>query len=238
MKSKVFIYTIVFLLGTCFQGRTQEMKPNRLSGGVGYFMAGYTGFNLGSMNTQLTNNGYPELTNGSFTFGGGGHFVHKNFIIGGEGHGLSNSSASNTNYNLNISGGYGFFNLGYILYHNPTLNIYPMLGFGGGGASIAITDKNKLPENFDDLLDDPTRESYITNGGFMINFSIGADFFISGIKTESASGGWLMGIKAGYILNTGGDDWYFNNEKITGSPNADISGPYVRLTFGGGGLGK
>ena len=238
MKSKTLIYIIVLLTGAYFQGFAQQTKPNRVSGGMGYFMVGYTGFNLGSMNTQFANKGYPELTNGSFTFGGGGHFVYKNFIIGGEGHGLAGSSASNSGYNLNISGGYGFFNLGYIIYHNPTVNIYPMFGFGGGGASIAITDKNKLPENFDDLLDNPARESYITNGGFMMNFSIGADFIISGIKTEATSGGWLVGAKAGYILNTGGDDWYFNNEKIAGSPNAGISGPYVRLTIGGGGLGK
>jgi len=238
MKTKAIIPITVFLLATNLVGFSQETKSNKVSGGLGYFMVGYTGFNLGGMNTLLKDNGYPELTNGSFTFGGGGHFIVNNFIIGGEGHGLSGSKSSNANYDLAIGGGYGFFNLGYIVYNNPTVNIYPLLGFGGGGATIGITDKSKIPENFNDLLENPARESYITNGGFMMNLSIGADFFIAGAKNENFSGGWIMGIKAGYIYNTSGDDWYFNNEKIAGSPNAGISGPYVRLTIGGGGLGK
>lgn len=237
MKVKYLIFIIVLLTGAYFQGPAQETKTNRLSGGLGYFMIGYAGFELESINTQFKNKGYPELANGSFTFGGGGHFVFKNFIFGGEGHGTTGSNASNANYNLNLSVGYGFFNLGFILYHNPTVNIYPILGLGGGGATIAITEKNKYPKNFDDLLNDPARESYITNNGFLINFSIGADYIISGIKTKTTSGGWLVGVKAGYILNASGNDWSFNDENIAGSPNAGISGPYVRLTFGGGGLG-
>ena len=72
----------------------------------------------------------------------------------------------------------------------------------------------------------------------MINVSIGADFFFLANKTENASGGWIMGIKAGYIYNASGNDWYFNNEQIVGSPNSGISGPYVRLVIGGGGLGN
>jgi len=94
------------------------------------------------------------------------------------------------------------------------MNIYPLLGFGGGGSTIGITDKSKIPDSFDNLLENPARESYITNGGFMMNFSIGADFFILGSRTENASGGWIMGIKAGYIYNVSGNDWYFNSEKI------------------------
>ena len=237
MKTNAIILITVFLSVANFAGYSQEAKSNKETGGLGYFMMGYTGFNLGGMNTQLKESGYPELTNGSFSFGGGGHFVINNFIVGGEGHGLSGSKSSNADYNLAIGGGYGFFNLGYILYHNPTVNIYPLLGFGGGGVTIGITDKNKIPGNFDALLENPARESYITNGGFMMNLSVGADFFIAGSKNENFSGGWIMGIKAGYIYNAN-NNWYFDNQEIAGSPNGGISGPYVRLVLGGGGLGK
>lgn len=238
MKIKTIIFIALFLFGTSLQGFSQETETNKVSGGLGYFMLGYTGFNLGEMNTQFKDSGYPELTNGSFTFGGGGHFIINNLIIGGEGHGLSGGKSSNAEYDLAMSGGYGFFNLGFILYHNPTVNIYLLLGFGGGGAVIGITDKSKSPENFNALLENPARKSYITNGGFMMNFSVGADFFVRASKTGNSSGGWIMGIKTGYIYNMNRNDWYFNNEKITGSPNARISGPYVRLTIGGGGLWK
>jgi hypothetical protein len=238
MKTKTIILIATIIAGTCFKGFSQETKSNKVSGGLGYLMIGYTGLDLGNMNSLFKEYGCPELSNSSFTFGGGGHFILKNFIIGGEGHGISGSKSSNTNYDLRMGGGYGFFNLGYLIYRNPGMNIYPLLGFGGGGSTIGITDKSKILENFDDLLENPARESDITNGGFMMNFSIGADFFVLASKSENASGGWIMGIKAGYIYNVSGNDWYFNNEKITGSPNAGISGPYVRLTIGGGGIGK
>ncbi len=236
MKTKTIILIAIVIAN--ISGFAQETKSNKVSGGLGYFMIGYTGMELGNMNSLFKENGYPELSNSSFTFGGGGHFVFKNFIIGGEGHGISGGSSSNAKYDIKLGGGYGFFNLGYILYHNPTVNVYPLLGFGGGGSTIGITDKSKNPENFNDLLENPARESYITNGGFMLNFSLGADFFVLASKSENGSGGWIMGIKAGYVYNASGNDWYFNNKETAGSPDAGISGPYLRLTIGGGGMGK
>jgi hypothetical protein len=131
MKTKTIILIATIIAGANFCGFSQETTANKVSGGLGYFMIGYASLDLGNMNSLFKENGYPELNNSSFTFGGGGHFIFKNFIIGGEGHGISGSKSSNTHYDVKMGGGYGFFNLGYILYHNPTVNVYPLLGIGG-----------------------------------------------------------------------------------------------------------
>jgi len=209
---------------------------NLVYGGVGYFMAGYSVVDLDNLNQSLSNSGIPELDRGSITIGGGGHYIIKNIIIGGEGHGVTGKNAENDNYKSAYSAGYGFFNLGYVILNSPSFNFYPLIGFGGGGMTVSILDKSKLTNSFDDILDDPARESYLTKGGFLMNFSLGADYFFVGEKSESTTGGFLIGIKAGYILDVSNNDWDFNGQHLNNSPGSGVSGPYVRITFGGGGL--
>ena len=238
MKTKLILLQMILTTMFGFRATAQETGGHRISGGTGYFMAGYSWLNLKNMNAALTENGYPKLTNGSVTFGGGGNFVYKNLIFGGEGHGINGTSASNTGYDVNINGGYGFFNFGYMAYHTPGVFIYPLLGLGGGGTTIGIIPKDRYPQNFDDLLNDPARQSWITSGGFMMNFSLSADFLVAGAKTDTSSGGWFLGIKAGYIASFSNSDWKMGNMTIPGSPDAGISGPYVRISLGGGSFGK
>jgi hypothetical protein len=236
MKAKVLIIGMFIMAGAGFGGFAQETNTKKVSGGVGYFMIGYSGFSVSDINTQFQISGYPELQKGTISLGGGGHFVYRNWIIGGEGHGLPGGKVSNDRYDLSISGGYGFFNTGYIVYHTKTLNLYPLVGVGGGGSSVVITEKANEPSGFEEVLCNSARQSTITNGGFMMNFSIGADFFVLADKTENATGGWLIGIKAGYVVQLNNNQWYFNGRSLQESPQGCISGPYVRLTIGGGGL--
>jgi len=112
-----------------------------------------------------------------------------------------------------------------------------LVGFGGGGMTVSITDKSKLTSSFDDILEEPARESYLNSGGFLLNLSLGSDYFFAGSKSDKYSGGFLIGLKAGYILNLSGNDWYFGGNELDNSPNSGISGPYVRIVIGGGGIG-
>jgi len=220
-----------------FNSKAQDTdKNNHVYGGVGYFLTGYSLFQLDDLNQTFKDAGYPELDNGSISFGGGGHYIFKNFIIGGEGHGLTGSTSENSDYKTSISGGYGFFNLGYLIFNSPSINFYPLLGFGGGGLTASITDKSKLTHSYDEIMDDPLRETYITNGGFLMNFSLGLDYFFVGEKTPETTGGFIIGIKAGYVLNVSNNDWYYSGEQLNNSPNSGVSGPYLRIVFGGGGL--
>lgn len=230
---KVLTIVTLSLLSTL----TPSQAQNKISGGAGYFIGGYTLHNLNDINSLLADNGQPKLSDATMSLGGGGHFIIKNFVIGGEGHGLIGSNDKNANFKTTYGGGYGFFNIGYIPFHTRSAIFYPMLGIGGGGLTVSITDKTKDPSNFNDVIKDPAKESYICTQNFLINFSIGADFFtFSDKEAGSWAGGLLGGLKLGYIWNFESNNWYYNDIKLSGSPSSGISGPYIRITIGGGGV--
>jgi hypothetical protein len=235
---KIFAIILALSFSVSYGNAQENTTSGKYNGGIGYFQTGYSFFNQSKLNDILKASGMPELENGSLSFGGGGHFIYKNFIIGGEGHGLRGNSSVNDQYRLNQSGGYGFFNFGYLVYQRSFITLYPIIGVGGGGFSVTITDKTGLPGNFNDLLADPKHESTISKGGFMLNFSVGSDFFISGTGSDKASGGFIIGLRAGYLLELNKNNWSVADEELAGGPDAGISGPFIRLTFGGGGLSR
>jgi hypothetical protein len=242
MKKRARRTKLICLLITIFittAAFSQEKPAGKVAyGGVGYFQMGYAFFNQGNLNQLLNASGMPELENGSLSLGGGGHSIIRNFIVGGEGHGLIGNESENNNYKVSQSGGYGFFNLGYLVVQKPAFNVYPILGIGGGGSSVTITDKRNLPSNFGDLLANPNQQSNLSKGGFMLNFSLGADYFIAGETNDKSTEGFLIGLRVGYLLELNQNNWSIAGQELSGGPDSGISGPFVRLTIGGGGIGK
>lgn len=238
--TNIYVQTVLLIIFTFsfLQLWAQETPGKKQNyGGVGYFMVGYSGLQMDELNQSFKSAGIPELATGAISIGGGGHYIYKNFIIGGEGHGLAGASAENSEYKTSHSAGYGFFNLGYVVLQGKAINLYPLLGIGGGGMTVSVTDKSKLTNSFDDVLHDPARESYLNTGGFLMNFSLSSDYFFAGSKSDKYSSGFFIGLKVGYILNLTGNDWYFSGNKLDNSPKAGISGPYIRIVIGGGGIG-
>jgi len=231
------LFVAGFLLAS--SAYAQEVGVKKYTyGGMGYFQTGYAIFNHGNLNDLLKASGMPELENGSLSFGGGGHSIIHNFIIGGEGHGLVGNTSENARYAVSQSGGYGFLNLGYLILQKPSFTLYPLLGIGGGGSTVTITDKSNLPGSFNDLLANPKQQSNISKGSFMLNFSIGADYFVAGTKSKNSYGGFMLGLRLGYLLEVNKNKWDIDNQELSGGPDAGISGPFVRLTFGGGGIAR
>ncbi|MCF8369772.1 MAG: hypothetical protein K9G76_12100 [Bacteroidales bacterium] len=231
------ILLIVIINHSLVKGQDKQIS-NKYLGGFGYFMVGHKSFDLQKMNDAFKANAYPEINNGSVSIGGGGHYLINNWLIGGEGAGLLGNTVENNNYRLVHAGGYGFFNLGYLALRTPSFMLYQVLGIGGGNLTVYIKDKNLLTNSFDDLLENPGRESIIATGGFLLNFSIMANYFISGNRKENNSSGFILGIKGGYVLNTTGNNWQLSGQTLKDSPAAGMSGPYVSIVLGGGGIAK
>lgn len=235
---KTIISTVIFsiLLTASINLSAQEKEFTRITGGMGYFIGGYSMFNFDELNNMLSEiKGYPEISEGALSLGGGGHFSTDNLIIGGEGHGLMGGDVSSPDYRISAEGGYGFFNVGYVLFKNKSIIAYPLIGIGGGGASVRITPRPDGTVSFEDLLLEPERESVISSGSFMINISASVDYWVLGTKSEGGTGGFLLGFKIGYVQNLGGDEWYLNETELPGSPASPMGGPYFRITMGGGG---
>lgn len=241
IKRLVFVSMFSFLT-LLVSGQSQESDVSLKSGnqntygGFGYFMMGYHSFDLSELNNSFSASGYPELSTGSLSVGGGGHYLLKNWLIGGEGFGLPGSKVENDTYTVSSSGGYGFFDLGYLVWKTPSFFLYPVLGIGGGGMTVNMKEKDLQTTSFGDILNNSGRETNLENGGFMLNFSVLANYMILGEKEETYSGGFVLGIKAGYILSLDGNNWYQNNEKLNQTPDSGISGPYIAIVLGGGGL--
>lgn len=223
---------VVTLISTMAYAGGEDAK-----GGAGGFMFGADRVDFGGLNDKLKAKGFEELEAGNFLFGGGGYgIVGGKLLLGGEGAGFSQDISSDT-LKASVGGGYGFFDLGYVVYSRGGLRIFPFLGIGGGGVNIRIVEKGIVP-TFDEVLDDPGRELVLSTGSILFQVALGVDYFISVGEDEKGKGGLLFGLRAGYTFAPSRADWKMRDRDVLGGPDVRLTGPYVCLIFGGGGMGK
>jgi hypothetical protein len=206
-------------------------------GGRGYFMVGGNIIDMKALNSSLESKGYSKISDNNFiSLGGGGNWVVSNVIVGGESHGLIGREVTSGSYKTSLSAGYGFFNLGYIVYSIGDLDFYPLLGLGGGGVRLKITEA--ATPSYDDVLASPTRKAELSTGGFLLNVALGTDYLLKLRKNERREGGLVFGLRAGYTFAPIKNSWELDRTGISGGPQVGITGPYINLMIGGGGEGK
>lgn len=205
-------------------------------GGRGYFMCGGSIVDIDALNSRLEGKGYSEFSHNFFSIGGGGHAIINRVIIGGEGHALIGRGETSGNYENSLSAGYGFFDVGYIVYSTRYLNVYPLLGLGGGGVDLKIMERGA--PSFDEVLDDPKRSANLSTGGFLLNVALGTDYLLKLGGDEEGEGGLVFGLRVGYTFTPIKGEWEMNGTEISGGPEVGITGPYVHLMIGGGGVSK
>ncbi|MCX7907937.1 MAG: hypothetical protein N2560_00245 [Ignavibacteria bacterium] len=236
---KIFVlsFLIISIQSLNFSLLCQE-EPNgkKLNGGMGYFMPGVSILNIKDLNSTLASKNYPKFSSSLTSFGGGGHAIISNFIIGGEGHGMFAKEQTTDKVSLNLGAGYGVFNLGYVLFSSGGLMVYPLVGFGGSGISLSLTERY-IPK-FEQVLDSLKGHVELSTGGFLLHFAIGADFLITFDNSEKAHGGVMVGLRAGFLYSPIAGDWKMDDVKVSGGPEIGLTGAYIRLLIGGGGFGK
>jgi len=238
-KLNYFILVMILSVSIVSMSYGQDKGIKKGMGG-GYFMVGGNMLDLDVLNNSLANAGYSEFSNNLISIGGGGHaFVNKLIIggnggalIGGEGHGTNASG----NFKTSLTAGYGFFDLGYVLHSKGGLVIYPLLGLGGGGVTLGIAE-SAVP-SFNDVLTDPKRSVKLTTGGFLVSFSIGMNYLVNFEEKENEVGGLIFGLQVGYIYAPIQGDWDMDLVDISGGPDVNVNGPFVRFLIGGGGRNK
>jgi len=223
----IWVLVAIFL---CAVAHAQE------GGGMGYFMVGSSIMDIKALNSRLEGKGYPALSDKFISSGGGGHGIIGRMIIGGEGHGLIGKEVTSESYEISIGAGYGFFNVGYIVYSTGNLRVYPLLGVGGGGMELRIVEKGSL--SFDETLDNPKRMAVLSTGGFLLQFALGVDYLLKLGGNEKGRGGLVFGIRLGYLLAPIKGGWSMDGIDISDAPRVGITGPHILLTLGGGGIGR
>ena len=220
------------------QEETEEKtKKTKEFGGMGFFHFGYNQVDLNSLNSLLSNNGYTKFPTNYLSFGGGGWAVIRNFVIGGQGHGLSGGTVTGAAYSSEIEMGYGFFDLGYMVVSGKNLKVYPVLGLGGGGVTVRINEIGTTP-TFDDVLKDPKRSVELSSNGFLTKLEVNFDYILNNTGSNEGNGGFILGLTIGYTYSPSNNGWEMNERDISGGPVTGVNGFYARLKIGGGGFGK
>ncbi|MHB8094912.1 MAG: hypothetical protein ACYDH0_08210 [Candidatus Aminicenantales bacterium] len=203
-------------------------------GGAGYIMLGASSIDIAGLNTSLMAGGYSAHPRRFFSLGGGGHAVIGRLILGGEGQALAGRNAGNPTYRTTLSGGFGFFNLGYIVYSGEDFRIYPVAGIGAGEIDLEIAERGTA--SFDEVLENPGRGSKLSTSGFLLNLAIGAEKIVR--LGGGRRGGLILGIRAGYVFAPVRGGWELEKLEIPGGPGISLQGPYVRVLIGAGSWGR
>jgi hypothetical protein len=201
-----------------------------LGPGAAFISMGSASIATSELDDRLQANGYPTFGQKAHTAGVGGYrILSKRWVLGAELTGLFTGEKPHQGREVGIGGGYGTLGLGYMKQISPRVRIYPRIGLGAGGLTLWIETADTT--TFDAVLANPQpvngRQRLLSRDGGVVDFGLGAEFL--------PKGGWLLGVRAGYLAADFGDDsnWWMENGTATGGPKASIAGPYVRFVLGG-----
>lgn len=239
------IKAVLLLLATqlCLSGAAQAQLSRAWAekeSGKWYFQFGAGQMDTGELNTILGKAGYSvvtrsplnDMSNSYISFGLGTHGVINGVLIGWELNGLTSRETTNaaSTYRVTLGGGYGFVNVGYLAYSMEGLDIYPMLGIGGGGVHLRMASRRTL--SFPQVVASPDQAVDLNTGGFLLNPSLGLDYMLSLSGDEKRENGVILGLRLGYVLSPLTGAWKMDQTDVVGGPQASVAGPYVRLTVG------
>lgn len=228
------IMAILLTIGLCTSGGYAQNKdmPGPATMGSGGFHVGYGNFDVSDLQSFLQTD-FRRLSDQHLILGGHGHGMRGKFVIGGSGSGIIGKSITGNSMKVSAGGGYGTFDVGYLIVNKQSLKIYPVIGFGGGGFSVNISRNEDV--SMDDIRDNPAREINISKGGFIFNLSVNLNF-IPELKydaEENSYGGFMTGLRVGYLYQPASSDWQFAGGDVTNAPDFGLNGPYVTMVIGG-----
>lgn len=179
-----------------------------------------------ALNEALNARGLPSVPAGYLSYGAGGHGRIGRLIVGGAGHVLRGFDRAEGTASASLNGGtYGFFDIGYVVARGDRWRLYPLASVGGGTLRAEIAQN--VGPHFDDALDDPGHRTRFEAGSFLAGLSLVGEIDIPD---------WLavLGVRAGYHVAPASGPLRSDGIELRGAPDLSMSGPYIRISFGGG----
>ncbi len=230
-------YSIIILL--VLLSSIGYAQDKRSSGGTGHFYFGYAHVNNEVLNQFLPST-EAELGRSYTLIGGSGYFIIKGIMIGGSGEAIQLPKTEGDSVTLTGAVGTGFLKLGYLVIDKPRWKLFPAIGIGGGGATFNIARNQDVDfDKINDPLQLPSQEITLKQANWMFDFGLGVDYLIPSKKKEyedHQSGGWLLGLRMGYIYSLQNNNWEFNGGEINNAPEYAPNIFYVKLSIGIGGF--
>ncbi len=210
----------------------EKKSKNNLFGGFGYMDYSASVLNYNQINGFLVEKSYNEIKKLQHGIGGGGGFIISNFYIGGQGGNFFKTQLQNSNNNLTIEGGFGFFDFGYAICFKKRNTIIPTIGIGGGGYTIKIQNK-QANNDFSEQLASPSGSAEFESGGMLVQPQILYKCYAGTNESE----GFFIGIKTGYRYSIG--NWKpVGNTSLQNTPSMNMDGFFLGLVLGGGSVKK
>jgi len=233
MKKFLSLVSVLVLWPLC--AWTQQSENGIKQEGSGSFNIGYAHLNNSDFQKFLPE-GFYQLSESYLLLGGEGYGLKGNFLVGGSGQAIVGQDESNGSLKTEISGGMGFFNLGYTLVNQDKIKVFPMLGIGGGSMELRISEHKDVSVN--EIIQEPSREITLEVGNFLLDFSLGLDYIprIHMAKNGKEGGGFKTGVRVGYMLGFNSDNWNYGGGDVNGAPNFGLNSFYVKMVIGGYGF--
>lgn len=231
---------LVIFLAAVSAGQASAAGTGR---GMLYFDFGLHSNRMGDFQSYLDRSalGYPTLAKTFWTVGGGGMFMGRGLVVGLEGVCLLDRRRAANGRASELGGAFGVLQVGYTLIESERFTLYPLLGLGGGAFSWRVQNEVR-PESFEDAIRDPEKGSSLLNASFILQAALGADYWIRVKSGERATGYIVIGLRLGYAYSPFGRNWELLTAdqavELADGPMLGITGPFVRLVIGCGGIGR
>lgn len=227
---------IALLLVFVSHAHAQKMESKAImAGGEGGFVIGYGNFDVSDLQVFLPD-GFSKPSANHMVIGGEGHAFIQNLVIGGSGLGLVGSSMSNATYQTNFGGGLGTFDFGYLIINKEKVKFFPLLGIGGGSYSVSTSENENI--SLAQLQTRPSREIGVSSGGMAMQISLRLSL-IPALRydpDENSYGGFMTGLKVGYLFYFPSSEWSYKGGEVHGGPNFGLRGFYASIVIGGSGF--
>jgi len=204
------------------------------TGGIGFFTPGIHTIQYSKLNSFLPAGG-PQITNKPFITAGAGYGIFSNIVIGGEGGTMHAGSFAKDNWQVDLTGDFGFFSLGYVVFLSKGLLMYPLVSIGSNDLKMYIHQKDQTA-SFGSITSEPFQASTLHYKSKMLKFSVAGLYTVQGSKSEKGSAGLMIGLEAGYQIAYKAGVWTYDNGDVSGGPDFSNNGFFIQLMIGGGGV--
>jgi hypothetical protein len=210
----------------------EEGGRKKVSGGMGYFTAGYHMYKMDDYNAYFAPDAVPSVSDNGLSLGGGFKVIVRNIVLGGEWSSVLDKTSSSSLIDAKLESSWGMFQVGYVVLAKKGLLVYPKVGIGTFDNDLTLKE-NRQTTTFDTIAAGNYPGSLLNNRGLLGNAELNVDW-MPGFD-ESSGGGLVFGLGVGYNMALTDKGWDTYGTQVTGGPGIDLSGFYVALRIGVGG---
>ena len=197
--------------------------------GVGGVLLGISSRSVESLNSRLRAGGYGTFPSTAFSFGGWGWGIRGNWVFGGSGTGFVNQVDGQI-ATATLSGGLGFFELGYRVESAKASQVVGFAGFGGGGYTLKLVPL-EVEQDFNQILRHPRTGSEMTGGQVLAKLGVQIDWIGPKFGKEKRTN-LTVGVRLEYIIGLTSPAWKVENVDLRNAPDLSLDGFQLTLAVG------